>query len=158
VVADLLRFRAHEGTPEAEGHLLEAVRLAADHGLVQTVASEGRGVVEAVEKVAWRAPQAWLDRVRRAGQPEDAHLGGQCVELPIEALTERELAVLRMLPSRLTLREIADELFISINTLKFHLKVIYRKLGCSSRAEAAERARALAGLHRPGQPWSTRRR
>ena len=158
VVADLLRFRVLEGAPEAEEHLLEAVRLAADHGLVQTVASEGRGVVEAVEKVAWRAPQAWLDRVRRASQPEHAHLGEQRVDLPIEALTERELAVLRMLPGRLTLREIADELFISINTLKFHLKVIYRKLGCSSRAEAAERARALAGLHRPGQPWSTRRR
>jgi LuxR family maltose regulon positive regulatory protein len=158
VVADLLRFRAHDGASEAEEHLLEAVRLAADHGLVQTLASEGRGVVEAVEKVAWQAPPAWLDRVRRAGQPEDAHLAEHRVDLPIEALTERELAVLRMLPGRLTLREIADELFISINTLKFHLKVIYRKLGCSSRAEAAERARALAGLHRPGQPWSTRRR
>jgi LuxR family maltose regulon positive regulatory protein len=81
--------------------------------------------------------------------------------VPVEALTERELVVLRMLPSRLTLREIAEELFISINTLKFHLKVIYRKLECSSRAEAAVIARSLAGLHRPGQPGqpsSTRRR
>ena len=63
-----------------------------------------------------------------------------------------------MLPSRLTLREIADELFISINTLKFHLKVIYRKLDCTSRAEAAEMARALTSLRRHGQPSSTRRR
>ena len=77
---------------------------------------------------------------------------------PVEALTERELEVLRMLPSRLTLREIADELFISINTLKFHLKVIYRKLGCNSRAEAAETARALTSLRRGPQPPSTRRR
>ena len=49
-----------------------------------------------------------------------------------------------MLPSRLTLREIADELFISVNTLKFHLKVVYRKLGVASRAEAAELARGMA--------------
>jgi LuxR family maltose regulon positive regulatory protein len=145
----------------AERHLLEAVRLAAGHGLVQTLASEGRGLVEAIEKLAWRAEPAWLDRLRRAGQREDVSTRTDRSNAPIEALTERELAVLRMLPSRLTLREIADELFISINTLKFHLKVIYRKLGCSSRAEAADMARALAGLHRPSQgaqPLSTRRR
>jgi LuxR family maltose regulon positive regulatory protein len=157
VLLDLLQFRSSGVAEEAEEHLLEAVRLAAGHGLVQTFASEGRGVVEAIEKVAWQAPQAWLDRLRRAGQPEDPQLPDARFDSPVEALTERELAVLRMLPSRLTLREIADELFISINTLKFHLKIIYRKLGCSSRAEAAERARALAGLHRSAQHGSTRR-
>jgi LuxR family maltose regulon positive regulatory protein len=160
VLTDLLRFQACDGA-EAKAHLVEAVRLAAGHGLVQTVASEGRPVVEAVERLAWRAPQAWLDRLRRAGQPDGRRPASTRLAAPVEALTERELAVLRMLPSRLTLREIADELFISINTLKFHLKVIYRKLGCSSRGEAAEMARSLAGLHRPsqsGQPWSTRRR
>ena len=52
----------------------------------------------------------------------------------VEPLTGRELDVIRFLPSRLTVREIADELYISQNTLKFHLKVIYRKLGVSSRA------------------------
>ena len=59
-----------------------------------------------------------------------------------------------MLPSRLTLREIAGELFISVNTLKFHLRVIYRKLGVGSRTEAAEVARrrtSLSGPHRPSR-------
>ena len=64
-------------------------------------------------------------------------------------LTERELEVLRMLPSRLTFREIADELFISVNTLKFHLRVIYRKLGVGSRAEATELARRRTSLSGP---------
>jgi LuxR family transcriptional regulator, maltose regulon positive regulatory protein len=64
----------------------------------------------------------------------------------IDPLTERERDVLRFLPSRLTIREIADELFVSVNTLKFHLKVIYRKLGVSSRAEAAELARRMSHL------------
>ena len=54
--------------------------------------------------------------------------------------------MLRLLPSRLTLIEIADELFISMNTLKFHLKAIYRKLGCGSRAEAAAIAREAPPL------------
>ena len=99
-----------------------------------------------------------MGRLRRAGQPVGSTSCDAGQKVPVEALTEREMVVLRMLPSRLTLREIADELFISINTLKFHLKVIYRKLGCSSRAEAAEWARALTGLHKPAQPWSTRPR
>ncbi|KQW52558.1 hypothetical protein ASC77_24620 [Nocardioides sp. Root1257] len=156
VLLDLMLFRADAAPEEAERHLLEAVRIAAGHGLVQTVASEGAEIVDAVERLAWRAPTSWLDRLRRAAVP-----GGQAPErveqFPIEQLTERELEVLRMLPSRLTLREIADELYISINTLKFHLKVIYRKLGCTSRAEAAETARSLTALRRV-QPSSTRRR
>ncbi len=61
----------------------------------------------------------------------------------IEPLTDRERDVMRFLPSRLTLQEIANELYISMNTLKFHLKIIYRKLGVSSRAEAAEVARQM---------------
>jgi LuxR family maltose regulon positive regulatory protein len=75
----------------------------------------------------------------------------------VETLTDREREVLRLLPSRLTLREIAGELSISMNTLKFHLKVIYRKLDCGSRAEAAEIARGLS-RRRPGQGPSTLRR
>ena len=71
--------------------------------------------------------------------------------LPGEHLTDRELVVLRTLPSRLTLREIAGELFISVNTLKFHLRVIYRKLGVSSRDEAAAVARRLTSSGRARQ-------
>ena len=52
-----------------------------------------------------------------------------------------------MLPSRLTIREIGDELGISVNTVKFHLRVIYRKLGVGSRNEAAAMARSLRRSH-----------
>ncbi|MDM7830788.1 LuxR C-terminal-related transcriptional regulator [Cellulomonas edaphi] len=155
VIAALLRFRSSDTAEHAEQHLLEAVEVAAAHGLVQTVADEGPAVIEGIEHLAWRAPVAWLDRLRRIGPtsaPASAPLG------TVGELTERELEVLRILPSRLTLREIADELFISINTLKFHLKVIYRKLDCSSRAEAAEVARSLTSLRRASQVPSTRRR
>jgi LuxR family maltose regulon positive regulatory protein len=45
-----------------------------------------------------------------------------------EQLTDREMGVLRLLPSMLSNNEIADELFISVNTVKVHLKTLYRKL------------------------------
>ena len=148
VIRSLLLVRAAEDTETADRHLVDAVELASTNGLIATVAAEGAAVLEAVERLAWRVPQNWLDRIRRATAAASAPERHATIEL-VEALTSRELEVLRLLPSRLTLREVAGELAISMNTLKFHLKVIYRKLGCGSRAEAAEWARTLTRQRRP---------
>lgn len=56
-------------------------------------------------------------------------------------LTEREEEVLRYLPTMLTVGEIAAELYVSVNTVKAHVRSIYRKLGASRRREAVVRAR-----------------
>lgn len=64
------------------------------------------------------------------------------VELPIAALTQRELAVLTYLPTMGSNSEIADALRISENTVKQHLKSIYRKLSVTSRREAVRVARS----------------
>ena len=61
-------------------------------------------------------------------------------------LTDRERTVLRYLPTRLTNREVAAELYVSLNTLKTHLQSTYRKLGVDSRAAAVERATHLGLL------------
>ena len=61
----------------------------------------------------------------------------------VEQLTERELAVLRYLPSQLSLREIAAELFVSLNTVKTHSSAVYRKLGVTDRKAAVQAAREL---------------
>jgi LuxR family maltose regulon positive regulatory protein len=58
-------------------------------------------------------------------------------------LTDSELAVLRFLPSHMTNQEIAEALFLSINTVKTHLRSVYRKLGVVSRREAIARGRRL---------------
>ena len=62
-----------------------------------------------------------------------------------DTLTERELAVLQLLPGTLSLREIAENLYLSVNTVKTHAQAIYRKLGVSTRDDAVTRARD-AGL------------
>jgi PAS domain S-box-containing protein len=61
----------------------------------------------------------------------------------MEPLTARELTVLEWLATPFTQRRIAAELFVSVNTVKSHVKGIYRKLGVSSRDDAVHRARAL---------------
>ena len=48
-------------------------------------------------------------------------------------LSERELTVLGLLPTMLSLDEIATDLTVSVNTVKSHVRAIYAKLGVSSR-------------------------
>jgi LuxR family transcriptional regulator, maltose regulon positive regulatory protein len=61
---------------------------------------------------------------------------------PLAALTDRELVILRLLPTRLSQQEIAQELYVSVNTVRTHVQGIYRKLGAASRQEAIATARA----------------
>jgi LuxR family transcriptional regulator, maltose regulon positive regulatory protein len=63
-------------------------------------------------------------------------------ELP-DPLTPRELTILRLLATSMSTAEIADELYLSVNTVKTHLAAIYRKLPASRRREAVLRAREL---------------
>ncbi|MEQ1699825.1 MAG: LuxR C-terminal-related transcriptional regulator [Ilumatobacteraceae bacterium] len=74
-------------------------------------------------------------RVERATPVPSAEL--------VEQLSERELAVLRYLPSTLSIAEIARELYVSPNTVKTQCAAIYRKLAVSSRPAAVQAARQL---------------
>jgi LuxR family maltose regulon positive regulatory protein len=80
----------------------------------------------------------------RAGEPQELR----------EDLSESELRVLRYLPSNLSAPEIGNELYLSLNTVKTHMRHIYAKLGVHRRTEAVERARELGLLG----PSSRRRR
>lgn len=61
----------------------------------------------------------------------------------VEGLTDQERSILRFMAAGLSHREIASELFLSINTVKWHTTHIYSKLGVHRRAHAVERAREL---------------
>jgi LuxR family maltose regulon positive regulatory protein len=70
-------------------------------------------------------------------------------------LTASEMAVLRLLHSHLTNQEIADALFLSVNTIKTHLRSTYHKLGVTSRRDAVARGRRLQLLLRLSYPPAT---
>ncbi|MEU5905387.1 LuxR C-terminal-related transcriptional regulator [Micromonospora sp. NPDC047467] len=82
------------------------------------------------------------DLVRGAEQ-STARPGGEPAGALDEPLTERELTILRYLQSILSNVEIAAELSLSVNTVKTHVRNIYRKLGATRRREAVRRAREL---------------
>jgi LuxR family maltose regulon positive regulatory protein len=76
-------------------------------------------------------------------------------------LTDSERAVLRFLPSHMTNEEISEALFLSVNTVKTHLRSAYRKLGVRSRRDAIARGRRLGLLlwcqpRGAGGPWNPR--
>ena len=66
-----------------------------------------------------------------------------------DPISPAELRVLELLPTHLSLSQMAERLCVSTNTVKTHAKALYRKLGVSSRAEAVEQARALGLLAGP---------
>ncbi len=78
--------------------------------------------------------EATLERVRAAAA------------IVVEAPSEAELVVLRLLSTDLSQREIGARLYLSMNTVKTHMRVLYRKLGVTSRGAAVERAAALGLL------------
>ena len=68
------------------------------------------------------------------------------VERLHEPLSDSEKRILRYLPTNLSAPEIADQTYLSVNTVKTHMRHLYGKLGAHSRGKAVERARALGLL------------
>ena len=120
-----------------------AAALAEPHRYLATIIDQGPGITALlhslpagprlnpyVNKLSVRAEAAAASSKGPAGPPPGGHLSG------------RELTVLRLLSSRLTTTEIAGTLFVSPNTLKSHMKSIYRKLDASSRTDAVRQGEA----------------
>jgi LuxR family transcriptional regulator, maltose regulon positive regulatory protein len=78
--------------------------------------------------------------------PQDqGHRAGSPLQL-VEPLTDCEARILRYLPTNLSAPEIADQLSVSANTVRTHMRHVYEKLGAHRRAGAVDRARALGLL------------
>jgi len=85
---------------------------------------------------------------RELEQAKGRASSGEVLEPPSEA----ETAVLRLLASDLSTREIGERLFLSANTIRSHTRTLYHKLGVHSRTDAIARATALGLLEQTQSP------
>jgi LuxR family maltose regulon positive regulatory protein len=120
--------RAHEA-------LGEALALAAPHEAVRPFRDAGQSVRALLARGAGR-----FGRLDPFAARVLARLPASAPD-PTDGLTEREQALLAELPSMRTAEEIAHTMFVSVNTVKTHLRGIYRKLGVSHRRDAITVAR-----------------
>ena len=128
------------GDPEAAGIVGGVLQAARHEGFLNTIVTTVPQVTRyLVEHSTYAMPDPFLERIIsaalevRATQPERS---GRILTTP---LTDAELRVLKLLPTT-SYVQIAATLYISLNTVKTHLRSIYQKLGGSSRSEAIERA------------------
>lgn len=120
-------------------HLTAAMRMAVHTGHRQMFLDSERVFGARLDNAA--AASGFLLRFDRHAAPV-APVADAQVSL-IEPLSERELELLRLLPSHLSYREIGERMFVSTNTVKSYVKSIYRKLDAERRSDAVEHARAL---------------
>jgi LuxR family transcriptional regulator, maltose regulon positive regulatory protein len=131
-------------------------RLDVANGLISTARLKGRSGEHEVARSLVREARAVLDlcpdpgilqellgKTERALQLTTSRRTETVLPVDVE-LSERELTILRLLASELSQREIGRELYISLNTVKGHVRSVFRKLGVATRAEAVTRARELS--------------
>ncbi|MFC1960309.1 LuxR C-terminal-related transcriptional regulator [Chloroflexota bacterium] len=149
-----LAFQLQGELENALFSLERALNLAEPEGYVRTFVDEGDPMAHLLYEAASRGiapdyagrllasfpePIAESDRRVTARQ-----LGGEL----IESLSERELEVLKLIAEGQSNREVAQQLVISLPTVKSHTSNIYSKLAVSSRTQAVDRARKLGILPR----------
>lgn len=110
------------------------------------------GLVRAADDLARRARLPRLGRpAPRRGSGGEEDVSGRATRVPGEApLTPREREVLALVAEGLTNRQIGDRLFMSDKTASVHVSAILRKLGATSRAQAAGLAAQVLGPRSTG--------
>jgi ATP/maltotriose-dependent transcriptional regulator MalT len=145
VESGVLRSLAAQATDltRAQGYLRTALALAMPHGYVATIIEQGPGIAALLHSLpATTDVKPYVDELSIRAEAAAASSAGPAGPPPGGLLSDRELTVLRLLSSRLTSTEIAGALFVSPNTLKSHMKSIYRKLDVTSRADAVHDGQA----------------
>ncbi|HEV7809822.1 MAG TPA: LuxR C-terminal-related transcriptional regulator, partial [Candidatus Limnocylindrales bacterium] len=143
LVVDALSRHEDGNVDGALASLDRALTIAEPEGYVRLFLDEGPAMTEILKIGAKRrtAP-AYLHQVLAAAAGTTSVRAPRAPGL-VEPLSDRELEVLRLLQSELDGPEMANELVVSLNTLRTHTKNIYAKLGVSSRRAAVRRAAEL---------------
>ncbi len=149
LVLQAVALQARGDATQALSTLERALSLAEPGGFVLTFVDQGEPMARLLRQAASRGiASAYVQKllavfdVSKAESAEEAVVSRPPQPL-IEPLSERELQVLRLLNTRLSSTDIAEELIISVNTVRTHIRSVYSKLDVHSRYEAVARAKQL---------------
>ncbi len=152
---EALALQQHNEPDQAILRVQQALKLAQPEGYVRTFLDEGPPMAALLLKACQAEVDgtliAYINRLL-ADFAEKAETSPTPQPIPhnpqplIEPLSERELEVLRLLADGCANREVAEQLFISLSTVKGHTSNIYGKLSANNRTQAVARARALGLL------------
>jgi LuxR family maltose regulon positive regulatory protein len=139
---------------QALSHIARALALAEPEGYIRTFIDLGPGMHELLQLAARKeVDHSYTTKLLSAfpskpttEQSVRASQSRPTPELQIDPLNDREVQILRLLSARLSNREIGEELYLSVNTVKWYARNIYDKLGVANRREAASRANELGIL------------
>jgi LuxR family maltose regulon positive regulatory protein len=145
---EALAYHAAGNVSEAAQSLNGALSIGHTKGFRRIFLDEGKRMAALLQAIVPTLPNRTLSlfaaTLLHSFPPEaTAHITTSGSKVQIEALSPQEMRVLRLLVAGLPNADIAQELVISTNTIKTHVKSIYRKLNVSSRTEAREVARGL---------------
>ena len=148
----LLKARIHTrlgNSQAASEDLLLAIQLAEPEGYLRVFLEQGIELAQMLEELPRKltvnqSDRGFIRKILRAlanfnPSGEDKIIENE--ETLIEALTKRETEILRLMEAGLKYKEIAAELVISLNTVRYHVKAIYGKLQANNRAQAIKKAR-----------------
>jgi LuxR family maltose regulon positive regulatory protein len=138
---------------QALDDLRQTIALAEPEGYVRVFVNEGPALARLLGVLRDQSNSTYAAHLLTAfpkaaiTQPPSAHTQKDGLKNNLSVpLTEREIDVLRAIAQGLTYEEAAQKLYVSVNTVRFHVKSLYGKLGASSRTLAIERARELGLL------------
>jgi LuxR family maltose regulon positive regulatory protein len=140
---EALAFEAQGFSDRAAESLEEALSLADSEGYIRTFVDEGEPMRDLLRQVLARnISKDYVSKLLKAFEPHKI-IQKSAAQPLIEPLTDRELEVLRLLSTELSGPEIAQELSVSLNTMRTHTKSIYSKLNVNNRRAAVRAAREL---------------
>jgi LuxR family maltose regulon positive regulatory protein len=150
LILQALALQAQGHDREALTALIQALTLAEAGGYTRTFIDEGLPMGRLLSQVldVQDAPVGYANRLLAALEREtrEGERAQPSLAPLVEPLSKRELEVLRLIAAHMSRTEIARELFISVNTVRSHIKNIYGKLGVHKRKDAIQRARDLGLL------------
>jgi len=138
--AQLLQARGKE--QQAVGLVEKALRLAAPQDYRRAFLDEDKTIFNLLLQSRPIAPE-FVDQILKDGGASGISEPVRHKQPLVEPLSERELEILRLIATGRSNPEIAEVLYLSLNTVKWHVKNLYGKLEVSNRVEAVERAREL---------------